>query len=182
VSQTIQEKTSLAVKDQSTTIETTAPHKAPLGLRTVAIFEMSKGLLVLIAGLGLLSLVHRDAEQVAEQIVQLIGLNPAHRYPHIFIDAASRLNDAKLWFLSAAALVYSTVRFVETYGLWHELPWAEWFAVISAGLYLPVELYKLYEKPGIVSLAVPLINIGIVIYLAYLLTTNSKKAKSNANS
>jgi hypothetical protein len=32
------------------------------GLRLIAVFEASKGLLVLLAGLGLLSLLHRDAE------------------------------------------------------------------------------------------------------------------------
>jgi uncharacterized membrane protein (DUF2068 family) len=178
VSQIIQEKSALAVQ---TRLTPPAPHKAPLGLRTVAVFEFSKGLIVLIAGLGLLSLVHRDAQQIAEQLVTLIGVNPAHRYPRIFIDAASHLNDAKLWFFSAAALAYSTVRFVETYGLWHELPWAEWFAVISAGVWLPVELFHLYEKPGVLSLAVPLVNLGIVIYLAFLLFSNSaKNAKPNA--
>jgi uncharacterized membrane protein (DUF2068 family) len=172
VSQTIQQKSALAVTAQ---LAPPAPHKPPLGLRTVAVFEFAKGLVVLIAGLGLLSLVHRDAQQMAEELVTLLGVNPAHRYPRIFIDAASQLNDAKLWFLSVAALMYSTVRFVETYGLWHELPWAEWFAVISAGLWLPVELYHLYDKPGVLSLSVPVVNIGIVIYLAYLLFSNSTK-------
>ncbi len=149
------------------------PHKAPLGLRTVAVFEFAKGLVVLIAGLGLLSLVHRDAQQIAEEIVRLLRLNPAHTIPAVFLDAAEHLNDARLWFYSFAALIYSTVRFVETYGLWHERPWAEWFAVISAGLYLPVELYHLITHPGVVSVAVPLVNLGIVAYLAYLLTSNS---------
>ena len=150
-------------------------HRVPLGLRTVAIFEFAKGLVVLVAGLGLLSLVHRDAQRVAEEIVTLLHLNPAHRYPRIFIDFASNLTDARLWFLSVAALIYATVRFVETFGLWHERPWAEWFAVIGAGLYLPVELYHLYEQPGIISVCLPLINIGIVVYLAFLLAANARR-------
>jgi uncharacterized membrane protein (DUF2068 family) len=154
-----------------------AQHQAPLGLRTVAIFEMAKGLLVMIAGLGLLSLVHRDAQQVAEDIVKLLHLNPARHYPTIFIDFAARLNDSRLWFLSAAALVYSTVRFVETYGLWHERPWAEWFAVISASIYLPVEVWDMVHRferhpvdhRTIISFVVFLTNTAIVIYLIYIL-------------
>ena len=110
-----------------------AHHKAPLGLRTVAVFEFAKGLLVLMAGLGLLSLIHGDAQTVAENIVRLLHLNPARRYPRVFIEAASRLTDTRLWFLALAAAIYAAVRFVETYGLWHERPWAEWFAVLSAG-------------------------------------------------
>jgi uncharacterized membrane protein (DUF2068 family) len=149
-------------------------HKAPLGLRTVAIFEAAKGMIVLLAGLGLLSLIHRDAQSVAEEIVRLMHLNPARRYPRIFIDYAGNLTDARLWLLSLAALIYSTVRFVETYGLWHERPWAEWFAVISAGLYLPVEVIHLIDKPNFVSIAVLSVNVGIVAYLAYLLAHEAR--------
>ncbi len=176
--QTAQTKSSTLVKPEPPKFTPAEPsgarHKAPLGLRTVAIFEAAKGMLVLIAGLGLLSLVHRDAQLVAEDIVRLLHLNAARHYPRIFINVAANLNDARLWFLSFAALMYSTVRFVETYGLWHERPWAEWFAVISAGLFLPMEIYHLIERHNFISIAVPLVNIGIVIYLAYLLTVSSR--------
>ncbi len=155
-------------------------HQAPLGLRTVAVFELVKGLVVLVAGLGLLTLVHRDAQQIAEEIVKHLHLNPAREFPRIFIDTASRLTDARHWFYSLAALLYAAVRFVEAFGLWHERPWAEWFAVISAGLYLPVEVYRLIDQPGLISLAIPLINVGIVAYLAFLLTQNSKSRTSPA--
>ena len=121
---TTNSKDALLVKAQPP-VPAVPVHKAPLGLRTVAVFEAAKGLIVLLAGLGLLSLIHRDAQSVAEEIVKMLHLNPARQYPRIFIDVASKLTDARLWFLSLAALIYATVRFVETYGLWHELPWAE---------------------------------------------------------
>lgn len=150
-------------------------HLAPFGLRTVAIFEFAKGLLVLLAGLGLLSMVHRDVQLVAERIVSHFHLNPAHRYPRIFIHTAADLNDAKLWWLSLAALIYSTVRFVEAFGLWHERAWAEWFAIISAGLYLPVEIYEFLQRPNLIRGAVFIVNLGIVLYLGWLLAVNHRK-------
>jgi uncharacterized membrane protein (DUF2068 family) len=153
-------------------------HHAPIGLRTVAVFEFAKGLIVLVAGLGLLSLIHRDAQAVAEDIVMRLHMNPAHFYPRIFIQFASNLTDARLWFMSLGALAYAGVRFIETFGLWHERAWAEWFAVISAGLYLPVELWHLYDKPGPVSFSLPLINIGIIIYLARLLAINARRRQN----
>jgi uncharacterized membrane protein (DUF2068 family) len=151
-------------------------HHAPVGLCTVALFEAGKGLIVLVAGLGLLSLVHRDAQSIAEEIVRLLHLNPAHRSPQIFMEMAAHLNDTRLWFLSLGALVYSTVRFVEAYGLWHEKSWAEWFAVISASLYLPIETYKFIEKRDWLTFSIPVINLGIVIYLAWLLFVSAKKS------
>jgi uncharacterized membrane protein (DUF2068 family) len=148
---------------------------APFGLRTVAVFEFAKGLLVLLAGMGLLALIHRDAQVVAENFVRHFHLNPAHRYPQIFIHTAKDLTDARLWWLSLAALIYSTVRFVEAYGLWHERAWAEWFAIISAGLYLPVEIYEFLQKPNVVRGLVFIVNLGIVLYLAWLLAVNHRK-------
>jgi hypothetical protein len=40
-------------------------------------------------------------------------------------------------------LLYASIRFVEAYGLWHELAWSEWFGAISGSIYLPIEVYEL---------------------------------------
>src|ERR1041384_4695943 len=108
------------------------PHHTHLGLRAVAIFELAKGLLVLLAGAGALALIHENVQAVAEQLVQRSHLNPAHHYPRIFIAAAGGLNDTKLVLLAIAAVVYALIRFAEAYGLWLERHWAEWLGVISA--------------------------------------------------
>jgi len=59
-----------------------------------------------LAGLGILSLVHKDVEVFAERLVRLSHLNPASRYPQIFVEAASRVTDTHLWLLAAAAALY----------------------------------------------------------------------------
>jgi hypothetical protein len=53
-------------------------------LRTIALVEALKGALVLLVGLGLFSLIHHDAQQIAEQLVAHSHLNPGSRYPRIF--------------------------------------------------------------------------------------------------
>jgi uncharacterized membrane protein (DUF2068 family) len=138
------------------------------GVRTVAVFEAAKGLLVVVAGFSLLSLVHRDVEHAAETIVRHLHLNPARHYPRVFIEAAGRVNSSRLWLLAGGAFAYALVRFVEAYGLWHLRPWAEWFAILSGGLYLPVELYELIRHPTRVKAAILLGNLAIVAYLLYV--------------
>jgi uncharacterized membrane protein (DUF2068 family) len=135
------------------------------GLRTVALFEATKGVLVLVAGCSLLSLVHHGAQALAEEIVRRFHLNLAHHHPRILIDAATHLDDAHLRWLAGAALLYSTVRFVEAYGLWRMRPWAQWFAIISGGVYLPAELYELVGHPTPVKVVVFVINAVLVAYL-----------------
>jgi len=74
-----------------------AHHQA---LRSVALIEALKGMIVLIAGFGLLSFLNRDNELFAEQIIRQLHLNPEHYYPQIFINAMARLEDSHLWALS----------------------------------------------------------------------------------
>ena len=144
------------------------PHsKYAGGVRVVAIFEALKGLIVLCAGFGLFSLVHRDVQAIAERLVRFTQLNPARHYPRVFIDAASHINDARLKTLAAVALLYAVGRLVEAYGLWRTRTWAEWFAIISGAVYVPFELHRLLTRPTYLVGIVLLINSFIVIFLAY---------------
>jgi uncharacterized membrane protein (DUF2068 family) len=131
-------------------------------VRAVALFEAAKGALVFLAGLSALSLIHHDAQRLAEQLVAHLHLNPASRYPRIFIDAAGHLRDAHLWLLATSAGAYGLVRFVEAYGLWRGRRWAEWFAAVSGGIYIPFELYELFKGATWLSFGALLANVFIV--------------------
>jgi uncharacterized membrane protein (DUF2068 family) len=128
-----------------------------------------KGALVLLAGLGLLALIHRDVQAIAEKLVRQSHLDPASHYPRIFLDAASKVTDARLWLFAGAAGLYSLVRGVEAYGLWYERRWAEWFALVSGGLYIPIEIYELIVHTSWAKAAVLLTNVAVVAYMTYAL-------------
>ena len=82
-----------------------------------------------------------------------ISIRPEH-FPRIFVDAAATVTDARLWALALTAMVYAAVRFAEAYGLWRQRAWAEWFAILTGSLYLPVELYELTVSVTAVKVAV----------------------------
>jgi len=147
-------------------------HKA---LRPIALFEAFKGAIVLIAGFGLLGFLDRDNEVYAEQIIRHLHLNPAGHYPQIFIAAMARTEDSHLVALACLAALYSTVRFVEAYGLWFERRWAEWLAALSGGIYIPLELYELYRRVTWIRFGALLINVAIVAYMVWLLTESLRK-------
>lgn len=135
------------------------------GLRAVAVFEAMKGTLVLLLELGLLTLIHRDVDEVAESLVRQLHLNPEHHLGHVIMNAASKLSDKRLLAIAAGGLIYVAVRYVEAYGLWHRRVWAEWFALLSGSLYLPWEIYEFGEKPTPFRAAILLSNLAIVIYM-----------------
>lgn len=136
-------------------------------LRTVALVEAAKGCLVLLAGFGLLSLIHHDVQRFAERLVVHAHLNPASGYPRIFLDLAKQLTDGRLLFLAAGAGFYALVRFIEAYGLWRARPWAKWFAAMSGGIYIPFELFELYEHATWINLGSLALNIAIVAFMLY---------------
>jgi uncharacterized membrane protein (DUF2068 family) len=150
-------------------------HAHARGVRSIAAFEASKGLLVLLVGFGLLHLIHHDLQTFAETLVRLGHLNPARHYPRVFIDAASRTNDARLKALAAMAFLYSIVRFVEAYGLWHLRRWAEWFGIISGGIYIPLEVFEIAEHVSRLRVLALLVNIAIVAYLLYVRFTANRE-------
>jgi uncharacterized membrane protein (DUF2068 family) len=137
-------------------------------LRAVASVEFLKGLVVLLAGFGVLSLVHRDAWDVAENFLEWLHISPDGHYAQVFLNLADQVTDRKVWAVAIGALAYSSLRFAEAYGLWGERPWAEWLALVSGAIYLPFEIFELARKPDLVRLAILVINLAVVLYMAFL--------------
>jgi uncharacterized membrane protein (DUF2068 family) len=165
------------VTTSSTQAAASDSHALSNGLRTVALLEAAKGAVVLLVGFGLLSLAHHDVQEFAERLVAHTHLNPAARYPHIFINAAAQLTDSRLWLLAAAAGGYSFVRFIEAYGLWFGRRWAEWFAALSGAVYIPFELLELGKQVSTLSVGALTLNLVIVGFMAYTLyRTRAKSA------
>ena len=134
-------------------------------VRAVAVFELAKGLLVLLLGCGAIFLVHKDAWDAAETVLNALQVNPDDHYAQIFLNLTNHITDTKLWAIAAGAALYCVVRFVEAYGLWCEYPWAEWFAVLAGALYIPFEVYELVRRTDLTHWTVLAINLAIVGYL-----------------
>jgi uncharacterized membrane protein (DUF2068 family) len=143
--------------------------RSPRGERLVALFEALKGLLVLLVGFGLLSVVNEDVGQLAEALVGHFHLNPASRYPRIFLEAALRVSDLRLWVLALLAFAYASLRLVEAYGLWRARRWAEWLAVASGSIYVPIEIYELFSGLSWIKVATLTANLAIVVYMSRVL-------------
>jgi uncharacterized membrane protein (DUF2068 family) len=146
----------------------------------VALLEAAKGTVVLLAGFGVLALLHRDVEHVAEVLVHHLHLDPARHSPRIFLEAAARATDARLWMLAAGAFAYCSVRFVEAYGLWRERWWAEGFAALSGAVYIPFEVYRLARGEGWVAAAALAVNALVVCFMVYALHARRREEREGA--
>lgn len=152
-------------------------HSHKYGLRTVAVVEASKGIAVVALCLILLSLLHRDLDSVVDHLTDFLRLNPDSRVADWFYDLADRTTGRGIWTAVSIGMVYSTGRFVEAYGLWNELHWAEWFAVISGAIYVPFELLSVIEHPQWIRFAVLNGNLLVVLYILWILIDNRRERK-----
>jgi uncharacterized membrane protein (DUF2068 family) len=137
-------------------------------LRAIATVEILKGIGVLLIGLGLLRLLHKNLQLEAISLLIHLHINPDSRLPQAFLNAAANVTSGRLWLYAGACATYAAVRFTEGYGLWHSRVWAEWFALLSGALYLPWELIKLVEHPSPLHWGLILINLAVIAYMAYI--------------
>jgi len=147
----------------------------PAGLKVAAILEASKGLLVLVAGFGLLTYIHKDLHHAAVELVRHFHINPASHYPQVFLDLTASINDTGLWAMAAAAAIYAAIRIAEAVGLWLDRRWAEWFGILSGAIYIPVEIFELTRTVTWPKVTVALVNAVVIVYLLGHVITHRHK-------
>jgi uncharacterized membrane protein (DUF2068 family) len=154
------------------------------GLRGVSLFEAGKGVLGLAVGAWLVSLRHKDLEEVAQHLLRFLHntlhLSPDGHIARSIMHGAAKVNHHNVHMWALLAFLYGLVRFTEASGLWLEKEWAEWFAVISGTLYTPYLTYELVRHPNVYTWTGFIVNGLIVAYLIWLLRDSYRKRKETA--
>ena len=156
------------------------PSRLPVGLRAIALFEGAKGVLAFGAACGLLSLRHTDLHAAADAFLLRHGIDPERHYTRLFIESVARATNHHAGQIAALGFAYALIRFVEGSGLWWGKHWAEWFAVISAGVYLPWELNTFARHPRPFTAGVILFNLALIFYLGKLLARQRATRKGQS--
>jgi uncharacterized membrane protein (DUF2068 family) len=131
-------------------------------LHLIALFEGLKGILVLLAGFGILMLIHPNLHDGAARIIEMFHMNPARHYPRVFIDLMERMSDAKLRVMAVGAAIYAASRIIEATGLWFRRTWALWFGAVSGGAFLPLEIFELFKGVSWIKVVLVVLNAAMV--------------------
>lgn len=153
-------------------------------LRAVAGFEFFKGIFVILMGICAIALVHKDTWLIAESLLALLHISTDRHLAQLFLDFADSITDARLWAAARIAFAYAALRFTEAYGLWKGRTWAEWVALISGTLLLPLEVRELFRGVTTVRCSLLLGNLAVVFFMLYIILANRRerrKALSLAN-
>jgi uncharacterized membrane protein (DUF2068 family) len=146
-------------------------------LRTVAVFEFVKGVFVLLMGFCALALLHQNVWLIAESILALFHISTDRHSAQMFLDFADSITDARLWTAVRLAFAYGALRFTEAYGLWNERTWAEWVALVSGTLLLPLEIRALIRGLTVMRCGLLIGNVAVVAYMLYVILANRRERK-----
>ena len=145
------------------------PSRSRRFLRVIALERIARGVLLLAAGVYLLFHLSSDFGRLADHAIRAIELDPRRPFLHRVVAYLHRLHASELRIAALFALGYGTLELVEGTGLWLDQLWAEYLTVIATSLLLPFEVYELAHRPSFWKAGGIVVNVAIVVYLAYLL-------------
>ena len=137
------------------------------GIWLIVAFKFFKGLLLLAAGIGALSLLHENAAAQVTAWLEKIGVNPGNHYIHGLIRKLWNVDDTKLQAISAGTFFYAALMLTEGVGLALHKKWAEYFTIIATSSFLPLELYELIHQFSYAKILVIVVNLAVVAYLVW---------------
>lgn len=148
-------------------------------IRLVALFKLFKAASLIVAGIGILKLMHMDIASEADHWIARLGLDPGSRYVTHAIQKATSLSPNKIKELGLVSFIYAALFLTEGIGLWLLKRWAEWLTVVITSSLLPLEVYEIYRHPTAIKIIVLVINIAIVAYLLYRIAREPRSSKAS---
>ena len=141
-----------------------------LVLRLIAIERTVRGVLLVAPGIYLLFHLNTDFGRAAERVLRSVDIDPREHFFHRIVERLHRLRAHQLRIAGVAAIGYGALELVEGgVGLWLDQVWAEYLTLTATSLFIPLELYELTVHPSVWKAGGLLINLLIVLYLAWTL-------------
>ena len=144
-------------------------------IHLIAVWKFLKGILLLIVGFKLLTLLDRDVAQWFADFIERHHINPENHYVHSMSEKLANVHRQEMIMFSVGAFSYSSLQLTEGIGLWLEKRWAEYLTAIATALLIPVEIYEIYEKFTWVRVLVLAVNLFVVWYLVTRLKDEKKE-------
>lgn len=149
-------------RDKTATPYDPDPHAHP-GLHLIAMVEMAKGALALIAASGLEIIGPVPLQRALHALIQHFQLDPSSG---ITAWLAGVINPAGIHIAAAIAAAYGLLHLIEGWGLWRAKAWASWLGCLSAAAYLPFDVTAfLHHRHWLEAVAV-VVNLLVVWVLA----------------
>jgi uncharacterized membrane protein (DUF2068 family) len=165
------------VASEAVRVEALSRHADPL-LILIGAFKVLKALLLLLVALGAHHLIHRSVYEFAMHVLHHIRADPENRHIHRFLQMTLSIKDHQLRELELGTMIYGALFLTEGLGLILQKHWAEWMAVISTSLLIPLEIHEILKRHTALRIGLFVFNIAVVLYLIYKIRRDARRRKA----
>ncbi|MFZ2752390.1 MAG: DUF2127 domain-containing protein [Lysobacteraceae bacterium] len=134
-------------------------HRAHASLRAIALVEVGKGVLALLAAGSIATFGATRIDEAIDRLASLSHFDTIHR---ALSAVASDINPASVQLVAAMIAAYGALRLAEGWGLWRARAWASWLGAVSVALYLPFDVYASIRYPRWIAFVALAINLAIL--------------------
>ena len=113
------------------------------GLLLIAVFEVLKAVLFLVAAAGVFHMVKRDTQVEMIKLLHAFRISGDRAFIKSLLLRANVITDPTKRILSGVLLLYAVLHATEGIGLLLRKRWAEYITVIMTGIFIPYELFIL---------------------------------------
>jgi uncharacterized membrane protein (DUF2068 family) len=145
-------------------------------LLLIALFKLTKGILLLVAAIGAFRLLHRDVAETVNHWVDILRVDPDNRYIHKLLARVLAVTPAQLKAVSAGTFIYAGLLLTEGTGLLLHKRWAEYFTIITTAGLIPLEIYEIFHHLTAAKIWVLINNVAIVVYLIVHVNSGARPA------
>lgn len=139
-------------------------------VRLIILERAVRGSLVFILGVALLARSHSIVNLVRGWVAQL-DVNPERRLiPRVMVTIlrpVGQFSTRTVVIIGVGALLFGALELTEAVGLARRRRWAEYLTVIAGCIGVPFEVTEVMQRQTPIRVSILLINIAIVIYLAW---------------
>jgi uncharacterized membrane protein (DUF2068 family) len=145
--------------------------RAPAGVRRpwtltlIALFRLTKALVLVAVALGALRLLDRDVAARVHAGLDAIPFVARHAALLAATSKVAGTSHKHLAIAASVALAYAALFAVEGVGLWRQRVWAEYLTIVATSSFIPFELYALTRRFTPIRLGALAVNVAIVTYL-----------------
>jgi len=140
--------------------------KSETFLKFIIIEKFFLGIVFSLLSFGILSLINKDMEKFAADIVYFFNLNTDNYYIDYIIEKIAMVKNGTIIGVSVGMVFLAALNLAMSYGLHKRRVWAEWLTVGATSLLIPFEVYEIIQEQTATKIAVLILNITIVYYLA----------------
>ena len=148
------------------------------GLLLIGVFKVLKSLFFFCLGIGVFHLMNKDLSDEVMHVATALRFDTDGRFVSFLLEKVSLIDVHRLRQIGLFDFGYSVIALIEGYGLVTEKVWAEYLTLILTICFMPYEIYELVRKPSWLWFCLLLINLGVLLYLVWLLQRKRRSPPS----